>query len=242
MPDPHDFNSIHNCDFLFTSMRSGTNLTVTTIQLLTSKPVSFFSPREIHRKDLLGINRLNLEEDETKKPFFRTHNPCIGKLSDEDNRLIMVLRNPKEVLLGFLYDKEDKFAEFLEEKGAFKGYLGRLGVFDRWNPENKLLIRYEDLIQKPEEVLPILLDFFDDSHERLADHLENIEDLREKMASSYKRQHVNGGCPLSRTQNVLFHSEQMPIELLKKADEILKRSAPDLWEKYLYVYETLDEE
>lgn len=102
MPDPHDFNSIHNCDFLFTSMRSGTNLTVTTIQLLTSKPVRFFSPRKIHRKDLLGINRLNLEEDETKKPFFRTHNPCIGKLSDEDNRLIMVLRNPKEVLLGFL--------------------------------------------------------------------------------------------------------------------------------------------
>lgn len=241
LPNPRDPKSVEGCDFLLTNMRSGTNLTICSLQLLTRKPVRFFDPKQINQKEHIGVNRLRLDLDESKSILFRTHDPSIGKISSDKNRLLIIVRNPKEIILGFVHDDAHKFSEFLDSNRAFRGYLNRIRVYDKWNPDNRLLIYYEDLVLNPEETLPKILDFFDESHENLEYHLANIEEERLKIAVSYSRQHKNGSNTLDKTQDIFSHSKKMPLELLMKADEVIKRVAPDLWERYLYRYETTDE-
>jgi len=241
LPNPRRPHAVEGCEFLLTNMRAGTNLTICSLQILTNKPVRFFTPSLIEKDDLLGVNRLNIEVDYTKKILFRTHDSDIEKVPNDKNQLLMVLRNPKEVLLGFMYDDPDTFTEFLDSESAFLGYLDRIRTYDNWPEENKLLIYYEDLILEPENVLPEILDFFNESHDKLAMHLNNVEEDRLKISMSYQKQHKIGGGPLSRTQDIFFHSKKIPKELLQKADELLKKINPELWEKYLYRYETVEE-
>lgn len=241
---------VENEIFFITPFRSGTNLALCSLQLLTSKPIRWFNYSRLKKTGGEGTNRLNLKIDNSKKPLYRNH--FVTHLDEVDalkNKLIMVIRNPKEVILRYCEDNLIDFKKYLSNTAmhfkyissdkSFNYYLRLLRFYEQWEGE-KYLVYYEDLLLHPQVVLKELLEFMQEGDERLEDYLENMDEYRARMLDSYSKQHKDTGGGVSKGKDILYHSKKVPVEYLQKADRILQAKAPDLWEKYLFRYETTD--
>ena len=118
---------------LLTFPRSGTNLTLGVLQLLTHKPVESYNPG-------FEVNRLNLDLDQSKVPLWRAHSYShIKHLDPNSNKLLMILRNYKECIVthekkmgkeGFA--AQELRSSVLKNSGGFRGYIDNLRFFDQW--------------------------------------------------------------------------------------------------------------
>ena len=114
------------------------------------------------------------EVDCQKAPIEKVHTKNEVDKSYGDERhdlLILIVRNPKESLIR--HNGSKITFNFLTEQGSMtnpgmpKVYFENLMVYDSWNPNNRLLVYYEDLITKPKETLTQILLFLDESTEHL---------------------------------------------------------------------------
>lgn len=180
--DINDPEEIQNTEFLITFPKSGTNLTITSLQLFTKKPVR--RPEQPMRDDLLGLNRLHLDLDPSKKILYRRHviDPYFYKIDPTKNKLLMVLRNYKECINSLQHYSPEEFLEAIlneksiKKKATFSHYINNLSFFENWSDDStKLLIYYEDFILDPKTTIIQLLDFFDETVENFDEIWENYE-------------------------------------------------------------------
>jgi hypothetical protein len=180
--------------------------------------------------------------DYKKTPLCFTHqSELIPQQADiSKSKLLMVLRNYKECLVQtFKWNSYDLLHAVKTQFRDYKIYMDNLAYYDQWdNPKTKLLIYYEDLVEKPSEQVEKIARFFDIRQDEVDAFLAKYDVWHANVLQSYQKQHPCD-LPTSEGKKVLFHSQNFPLEVLQQVDAQIKQERPYLWEKYLFRYESL---
>ena len=167
-----------------------------------------------------------------KKSLWCTHSPRLERLmSDETNRLIVPLRNYKELILRYtrhLGEKERLKA--LNDVTYYQRYLGYVKYYDSWNEKTRLLYYYEDMMTKTEETLRSILKFIDEPLDKLPEFIQNLPQHRRKCFIKTPGRAISYG-------ELIYYSKNIPKDVLVNMDTIMKREAGDLYDKYLKRYQ-----
>ena len=232
-------------EVLLTYPKSGTNLTICTLQILTGKPARTHAQLGTNN-DLIGTNRLKLNLDQTKTPLWRTHEASrIRNLDPNTSKLLFVIRNYKECIMK--RQKENISLNFsptqlrnciVNSDAEFNHYIDNLNFYNSWpNDETKLIIYYEDLISQPRVEICKILDFFGEQDADVDGFFANYDYWAKRILDSYIKQrgaqHSSGG------NKAIYHSKDFPISILQEIDQSVQVRYPVLWEKYLNRYETV---
>ena len=234
--------TVQHTDIFLSFMRSGTNWLFTCIQALTHKPLFYIEHNGKNTYSLrAGINHLKAPVDHSKKPLYHSHIFRLVNQFPKNNRLLMIVRNYKEVFIRRVRDNAENYARLIQKKRQFAAYCAYLKVFDSWDPASRHLVYYEDLIAKPRETLKGVLDFLGESDHRLNEFMQNYESNRLATVQSYHKVQSARGGSMSRGEDVFFHSKQVPTELLRKTDNKMQAFYPALW-GYLKRYKTPEDD
>ena len=241
-PEFNQPHTVENTDIFLSFMRSGTNWLFTCIQALTNKPLYYVEHGGTKTYSIRsGINHLGVSLDQNKKPLYHTHIFNLAGQLPKSNRLLLILRNYKEVFIRRIRDNPQDYAHLIKRNKQFYAYCSYLKVFDSWDPQKRLLIYYEDLILKPRETLKSVLDFLEESDHKLDPFMKHFESYRKKTVQSYHKVQNSRGGSMSKGIDVLYHSKLMPTSLLRATDQKMKKCYPLLWSRYLTRYETTNE-
>ncbi len=228
--------------FLLTFPRSGTNIASCYVQSIAKKPIWFIDQPKPYCH---ANNRLNLQLDYSKTPIYRSHEaePLQG-LNKQGNKLLFLLRNYKECVHRKNHMKNGKHPSNEEFKNLFvdthpsvKNYIDNLTTYDHWDPANRLLIFYEDLIANPLEQVEKILAFFGEPIPEFVNE-EFLQSVSGEALEDYHEQHRKTGGSHSKGKDLEFHSKQIPTEYLVEIDERMETQYPHLWEAYLNRYKT----
>lgn len=223
--------------FFLTFPRSGTNLTSCYIQATTGIPIWFLNQVSSRA---ISNNRLGIKLDYSKKPLFRTHTTeKLQGLNTNGNKLLFVLRNYRECIHRRVttYDTNESFKNlFLSNEEVVQQYIENLTAYDAWDPLNRLMIFYEDLISNPVKEVAKILTFLE---EPFPDFLDEgfLAAVSKKTLESYHQQHIGTGGSHSKGKDPDYHSKQLPIEYIHEIDAAMEATVPTLWEKYLKRYQ-----
>ncbi len=225
-----------NQQFLLTFPRSGTNLASCYIQAATNKPIWFMD--QINRS-VTSNNRLGISLDYSKLPLFRTHHAeKLDGMNKNGNKLLFILRNYRECIHRRVlsYNSAEEYRDlFLQNKEVVKHYIANLSLYDQWEPEHRLLIRYEDLLANPVEQVAKMVAFLG---EIMPDFLneEYLRMVSEQTLDSYHEQHISTGGSHSKGKDLDYHSKQIPMPYIQDIDAAIQAHYPHLWEPYLKQY------
>ncbi len=164
----------------------------------------------------------------------------------EGNKLIYLIRNPKESLLC-----QSKLHQTGDTRGNFnQSYLiaAMLKCYTRWPEDKKLHLYYEDLIEDPHKYITQLLEFLDPGHKGSVDKFIKIlpeirgESLKVYDNSNKTKQDFHSGWltrkSFSKGKDPLFHSKQFGSVLgLKKFDSDFRKTLTDNEYKLIKHYE-----
>ncbi len=233
-----------NKEFFLSFPKSGTNLALGLIQALTHKPYLAIQEKWTPSKE--NLNRANIDINTKKSPMFRTHGRhkkelvFLDRLDQNRNKLIMILRNPKECIVRFCkYSEEEFLSSVLNNKGGFPLFISNLQAFDSWkNNQTKLIVYYEDLIKNPRAFAITVLEFLGESQYLLEDVILDYEKISSKILSSYQSQWEKEKRLFSGGDQEIFHSRNFSKVNMKKIDSHLEEQYPILWSKYLHRYQT----
>jgi len=136
-------------------------------------------------------------------------------------KIVMLFRDPRDVLMSFdAFSKREKINKLrgsLSEQveSIMKHYIGRLSLHDEYQ-DRVFLLRYEDLLQTPDDVLTPLLNFLalDASKDTLDKMLQPLRD-RDLQA----RMHVTAG---SKEKSVGRWRQDMPAAAAKQFEAHMK--------------------
>ena len=145
------------------------------------------------------------------------------------DRLILLLRNPKECMTRH-FGRPPQKKDFTQGEG--QRYFLALKIYDEWNPQKRLLIRYEDLIAKPRQVAEQLLKFFQDQPTHLNDFFNHFEFHKKRALIIYSRFQESR----SKGTDVLFHSKKIDQKHRKQLDAWMQQLYHVFWKKYLVSY------
>lgn len=131
-----------------------------------------------------------------------------------DLKIVMLFRDPRDVLISYeAFRKREQINKLKGDlpqqvENIMKHYAGRLSLYDEYK-DRAFLLRYEDLLQTPEEVLIPLLDFLalDACKETLEKMLQPLQgrDLQSRM-------HVTAG---SKAKSVGRWRQDLPAAAAK---------------------------
>lgn len=167
------------------------------------------------------------------KLIIHTHGPDYipSKKPHPDKDILMVIvRNYFETMISCFGSFEKAFSTLQgrEPYAYFKG----LSLYDQWNPDKRLLIYYEDLVENFESEMARVLAFFDEDEANLDEFMLHYEDHKASMLKRYDSSHG----VKSKNQDLLWHSRDVPIEKLQEMENYIRHTYPDLWDKYLTRY------
>ena len=226
-----------NVIFLASFPRSGQNWMKCLLQIMGKRPIYPLC-------GTLGLeNPLNLKIDDSKTPCFVMHNPhWIDGAPSDCNKLIVIVRDYKECFIREA--KAHKKHHILQKIHSFRLnglpfktiYFDILEKYDSWEPSNRHLIYYEDLLKKPTATLKDLCKFLGDSQKDLQHLLDNFQRYNKLTIQYYNKRQGSFGGSMSRGKSEHFHSKQYPIDELIKIDKMMKEFNPYLWQKYLRRY------
>ena len=244
-----NFSHLEQCRgavFFLSTTRSGSNLISGSLSAITRKPISWiswghqiFSPNAGDLRRDPSYNRLGLPLVSNKPLFYRSHFDFdeLMQIPSDQNQLIFVTRNPKELLLRafFLNHSTDEIPDkdFIDE---FLGdYLRAFEVYDSWDSAHRRLVFYEDFIQQGDEILLEIVNFMGEKPLYFNDFILNKDEYTLKLLESYKGQHERkkGGLSSMGGPKPLFYSQKATFETLRYLDECIENAAPLIWEKYL---------
>jgi len=145
-------------------------------------------------------------------------------------KVVMLFRDPRDVLLSFdAYRRLGQINEFREDRASrvkeiMRHYRGRINLLDE-SPERIFPLRYEDVILRPNEVVPPLLEFLciDASERSLQMMMEPISrgDLQSRMHITSESKNASIGRwrnELSVEEQELFVAHADVLEHLGYAD------------------------
>jgi len=136
-----------------------------------------------------------------------------------------------------------------------KRYYDLLEYHDKvskMNPNNALMIKYEDFMKNPFFELNRVVDFMEETHLVISEHtnmfrnnldelIENIEYHKNVSISEYRKGGKVGGFAYSYGRDDKYHhSSDCQKEFLMEIDNVLKNKNLELFSKYLSDYEEGD--
>ena len=112
-------------------------------------------------------------------------------------------------------------------------YINNLKKYDSWNPNKRLLVYYEDLIEEPEETFKKILSFFGKDTSLVEILMKDFENFKVEILKKYIK---SQGYSATRGNDIYFHSKKFrPFEIYNM-DKAISSRHPKLWEKYLKRY------
>ena len=224
--------------FLLSTPRSGTNLTIGSLQIIAKIPC-FFVYQENIEKSWQDENRLLIDLDFSKSPLLRTHSyATLQGISSTENRLIFLTRNPKELILRNLGEKLSEKKEEAQKliTKYLSYYLAMFRFFDHWELSHRLLVYYEELLLYPKQTLKRILEFLRENDKGLKNYMDHIETYQAKILDSYHHQHQSK----SKGIDILYYSKRSSQKVLLELDAIIKAMDLELWHKYLHRFKTFE--
>ncbi|MCC6127971.1 MAG: sulfotransferase domain-containing protein [Chlamydiae bacterium] len=233
-----------------TTPRSGSNLFYACLYAITGRPISWlewgesvFYPDSEKTKHP-SYNRLGLPLVDQRPLLYRTHFSLneLRQVSSLCNRLIFLMRNPKELLFRAhrLAHPNQKEPDTLFIQKFLDECLAPFKVYESWNPVNRMLIYYEDLIIDENKVFLEALDFMRVDPTFFEEFIRNKEEYMKCLLESYSKQHVRkrGGESSVGGVKEIFYSQDVNPEILKGIDRYLMQREPNLWNLYLKRFES----
>ncbi|MDX8430969.1 MAG: sulfotransferase domain-containing protein [Candidatus Algichlamydia australiensis] len=187
-----------------------------------------------HFQTEIDYSKIILDHSHHKKVFARHFQP-------ERDKLIVLVRNYRECIIR--RHGAAKIAQIISsiknqnfEKLNTNWYFDQLAFFDEWPEENRLLVYYEDMILRPREVFEEVVAFIGDDPVILEDFFASYKEHVAKSLAwrSAKEKTMR---PVSKGKDLSYHSKRISEKEIYAFDEAVKKSYPDLWEKYLTRYE-----
>jgi hypothetical protein len=179
------------------------------------------------------------------------HNPYDLHLdihSHEKDLLILLIRNYRECMLRNYKDPkvvknqilyQALFNPLAQQKDwvlnlRMNHYFHNLRVYDMWNPEKRLIIYYEDLLQNPKETFLRLANFIGENQKEdtIQAFVDNIEDHMENSLGIYERVYRSH----TRGKSFLHHTYGIGIKKSLEIDRLVMRCFPYFTRKYLKRY------
>lgn len=230
---------------LLSTKRSGSNWVSGSLLAITRKPISWLWWRQRVLKENSkfqsdpSYNRLNLPLDSRIPLLYRTHTDfdLLEQFSSDRNKLILITRNPKELLYRENM-RTGTYTAVLDRAAAenfLNIYMQTLRVYDSWASQNRFLVYYEDFINDSEQILLNLLGFMGESPTYFDDYIEHREFYNSQLLDSYQKQHATNGGTISARNGPkpIFYTDFAQPEDLLWVDEYLKSVDSILWENYL---------
>lgn len=174
----------------------------------------------------------------------------IQKDHNHKDVLVLVLRNYREAMLrdaaenvkdvvsricswkAFNYLDNFPNACFIQARNSL---INNIRCYDKWDPDKRILIHLEDLIDDPRKELSKVLKFFDKEHRAdiLENFLNNIDMHKDVCLGIYGSQ----GGSKSKGEDHLYHTKKAGEAGARKIDKVMRESFPYYFEKYLKRYE-----
>ncbi len=182
---------------------------------------------------------LNFPIDTQKNPLWKVHSKeemsVFGKrYNPHKDYLILIIRNPKEAITRH----ENRIPDYELLKGTTSNmytksscYFGNLYLYDQWDKDKRLLIRYEDLLVDLRPQLEKILNFLGDSTDCLEEFFATYQEHRDRMIELYCQN--EGGGSQSRGAAALYHSNAIPPDTRKQIDSWIAELYPEIWQAYL---------
>lgn len=178
---------------------------------------------------LQGTSSLDQDKDFVYKAHF-IQEMQLEEKKHPDDRLILLLRNPREIFLrqrGSLPKEEDFTDSYKWYEITFSKYFDLISVYEKWDSEKRLLLYYEDLIENPRKELEKLLGFLKEDL-----NLDSfIESFEEHQKTGLKLYSFHGGSKSSIEKN--YYSQQIDQQAQKEFDSLVEKYSPDLYQRYL---------
>jgi len=209
---------------LISRTRSGSNWYQYCIKQLVKKPVHFV---QSHYK---------LNPCRGVKGFYWSHDPKIEKLfPSKHNKLIITLRNYKELFCRDTRDLqgEEKYTALFNPK-LYIQYVEFIKAFDAWQKETRHLYYYEDMMDHPEGTLRGILTFVGESAGSLPHFIKSLAVHKKRSIILYNQRFKYS---ITEGKANLYHSLNVPSEILLKVDAMMREYAGPLFDKYLKRYE-----
>jgi len=207
--------------FLMTPRRTGTHWLLYSIEYLTKHRWIVQNHAPWNWFDLGGDD--NLERYIHCHELYRCDN-----FDTHSDKVILLIRNYREAMLRDLHDIEMAI-KFVEPDYC---YFGNLELFEAWDPELRLLVRYEDLLNDPESTYRTILNFLDIPPDHLPSFMEEI-DLHKKRVMRYYRR---CGGARSKGKDFNYHTKKLTHDEIETFDRTVAETFPILWDHYLHPY------
>ncbi len=164
------------------------------------------------------------------------------EMNNSSKKLILLVRNYKELICRYS-SRNEKHRINLQKVNAILQlinagtwhYFFNLEDYDRWSEDKKLLIYYEDLIEKPSETLARLVRFLDGDPERVKNFMARYEEHKRKALRIYDREYAGSD---TKGKGTLHHSKKLSTRFLQQIDDLVREHYPEIMEKYLLRYAT----
>lgn len=123
----------------------------------------------------------------------------------------------------------------MQEGPVFKEFIYRLQVFDKWNPNYRCLVQFQDLVKHPERFIPKVMQFIQDTSE-YEDFIANYDSFKKELLTQYRLRDNGTGSE----SNLKFFRQFISYETLREVEAYIALSYPNLWEQYLKEFQEKD--
>ena len=211
--------------------RSGNTWVRYILEFLSKRPTQGYD----HKTDVPLGARTNIGVDLKAPPIaVKSHRELGGK----DDKLLVIVRDYREAITRHAKAGEHKTPEkmkkhFIQETGGkeHKGvdYITVIQTYEEFEGD-KLLVYYEDLINKPTEQVERIIEFAGIDKRFLTEFLHNYEKHKAASLGAYS--------PGSHTKgtNLKHHSSALSSEFVSFMTAHVKKAHPELFDKYLKKY------
>ena len=238
--------------YLLSLQRSGNTWLRYCIEFLTHRPtlVRRLSFEQFNKEwftvkakklDIPLVFHFDLPTDLTKTPVFKVHEASMVRRIRKqhqatDDKLILIVRNPKESLLTLKCYKPDETRKsidyFQDFEVLFRQYIFDLILYHEWSPEHRHIVYYEDLMERPAYTLNALCDFLAEGHENIQSLINNIDKHKQCTISLYE--HVaTYNPPNAKKNDLLLHSKKISAHERRLIDQAIEKAYPTIWHAYL---------
>ncbi|MCB1111160.1 MAG: sulfotransferase domain-containing protein [Chlamydiales bacterium] len=180
--------------------------------------------------------------------LFIAHNPYDLHLDENNDRLILLIRNYRECMLREFDTPESVKKEILcqAECNALADdrswvlnlrknhYFHNLRVYEHWHPEKRMIVYYEDLLLNPESVLRQVAEFIGEKEKEqtIQAFIDNLDEHIENSLGIYEQTYHSH----TRGKSLLYHTHRVGLEASYEIDQLVIEYFPDLVDKYLTRY------
>ena len=215
-------------NILLSYPRSGNHLVRFFIELLSEIPTyGCFGNKydiEIYRNIFPEKIPFNISDFDKKKCYFKYHTPPSNKLflrnQIASNKLILIIRNPLEVLL--------RHNDYKLTWDSYENYFKNIDYYKNHKGE-KLLLYYEDIITNRKNFINILYDFLDINNIEKKNYvLSNIDKLYQ-LSSEGKNRYWGG----INSTTIDHYYKKIPESIKEK----FKNYKNDKFKKYPFLNE-----